>query len=203
MSHGNKIDSINSLFIKNIPNLLTLGNMMLGFTVLYLSISKGGQDYRVLSCILILLAAVIDAFDGTIARFLEAESEFGKQLDSFADFISFGIAPVAVLLTVGSIGTAPIILVLLVLYPLAGAFRLARFNLGNNNDYFVGLPITAAGSILACFVLHLSQFNLSAEWIVGTTLILTTTLSFMMVSNFKISRIKISKYKIISKYIGK
>ena len=145
MSHTNKPEPISSLFRRNIPNLLTLANMLLGLIVLYLSIGNAG--HAVLSCILILIAAVVDAFDGTIARLLGAESDFGKQLDSFADLTTFGLAPFAVLLTLEPIRATPTLLPVLALHPLAGAFRLARFNLGNYTDYFVGLPITAAGSI--------------------------------------------------------
>src|SRR5690606_3490034 len=91
MLFGYKPALTTALFMKQIPNVLTLVNMLSGLTVLYLNISMAGQDYSVLSCFLILIAAGLDAFDGTIARLLDTESDFGKQLDSFADLISFGI----------------------------------------------------------------------------------------------------------------
>lgn len=190
MSLANKPEPISSLLRRNIPNLLTLGNMLLGLAVLYLSIGNGGQDYAGLSCILILIAAVVDAFDGMIARLLGAESDFGKQLDSFADLTTFGLAPIAVLLTVEPIGATPALLPVLALHPLAGAFRLARFNLGNYTDYFVGLPITAAGTIQACFVLVSSRFNFLSQWVVASATLLTIALSLLMVSTFKITKHK-------------
>ena len=98
---------------------------------------------------MILLAGGLDALDGRLARLWNAESALGKQLDSFADLISFGLAPGLLTLThpeVRALGWPSY--ASLGLYVLAGAFRLARFNLGDFRDYFLGLPITAAGIIL-------------------------------------------------------
>lgn len=192
MPSANNHGTFISLLIKRIPNVLTLINMLSGLTVLYLSICKTGKDYRVISCVLILIAAVLDAFDGTIARLVGAESEFGKQLDSFADLVSFGIAPIAILLTVEPIGTTPVILIVLALYLLAGAFRLSRYNLGNYTHHFVGLPITAAGFIQACFVLVINRYMFSTKWILISTAFLTAILSVMMISTFKINRYKVN-----------
>ncbi|NLY92336.1 MAG: CDP-diacylglycerol--serine O-phosphatidyltransferase [Firmicutes bacterium] len=191
MSHGHKRKSTATLLRKNLPNFLTLLNMLSGLVVVYLSIGQKGHNYAVLSCILILIAAGLDTFDGAIARLVGAESDFGKQLDSFADLISFGIAPVAVLLTVEAIAATPALLFILVLYPAAGAFRLARFNLGNYTDHFEGLPITAAGFTQACFILLLCRVPLPAPWTVGLTALLTALLSILMVSTFKIGKIKL------------
>ena len=99
---------------------LHVGNMLLGLTVLYLNIGKKDGIIWSSPCILILIAAVLDAFDGVTARLLGAESDFGKQFDSFADLISFGLAPMGVLLTVEAIAARPAILILLALYPVAG-----------------------------------------------------------------------------------
>jgi CDP-diacylglycerol--serine O-phosphatidyltransferase len=187
---NNKPMSITGLFLKNLPNLLTLLNMLFGLAVLYLCISEGGRDYPALSCHFILMAALLDAFDGSIARFLGTESGFGKQLDSFADLITFGLAPIAVLVTIEPIGATASLLFVLALYPVAGVFRLARFNLGDYTGYFVGLPITAAGFIQACFVLFLSHFKFSPQWVVVSAALLTTILSIMMVTPFKIRKFK-------------
>lgn len=190
MITGKKPDTMSTMLIKNIPNFLTLLNMLAGLAVLYLNIGKVKLDYRILSYILILIAVLLDAFDGWTARLLGAESDLGKQLDSFADFISFGIAPIAVLLEVLPIRSAPGILVVLLLYPLAGAFRLARYNLTDCSNYFTGLPITAAGFIQACFGLFLSsRFVFFPSWAVVTMVLLTALLSAMMMANFKVSRI--------------
>jgi CDP-diacylglycerol--serine O-phosphatidyltransferase len=186
---GKKPDPITDL-LKNIPNLLTLLNMLSGLIVLYLNIGGINYNYRVLSYTLILVAVILDAFDGWTARLLDAESELGKQLDSFADFISFGIAPIVVLIRIMPIHRTPGILFVLLLYPIAGAFRLARYNSMEHSNYFTGLPITAAGFIQACFGLFLSnQFVFFPSWALSVILLLTTLLSVLMVANFKISRI--------------
>ena len=72
-----------------LPNILTLGGVCLGISSIKFSIDG---NYS-LAVIFILLAAILDALDGRIARFVEGTSEFGKELDSLTDFVSFGIAP--------------------------------------------------------------------------------------------------------------
>ncbi|NLW58981.1 MAG: CDP-diacylglycerol--serine O-phosphatidyltransferase [Firmicutes bacterium] len=191
MSRDHKEIPATGWFIKNLPNLMTLLNMLSGLTVLYLSIGMGGQNYAGLSCLLIIVAVVVDVFDGALARWLGTESDLGKQLDSFADLISFGLAPIAVLLTVEPIGATPALLPILAFYPVAGAFRLARFNLGDYTAYFVGLPITAAGLIQACFLLLLNRIILPARWAVASVALLTAALSLLMVSTFKINKVKV------------
>ena len=96
--------------------------MMTGFLVLYLNISKNTRHLRMTSWTLVLLAVVFDSFDGWMARRLGAESELGKQLDSFADFISFGIAPAAILITMETFGKSPF--ALLVIFVLSTCRRL-------------------------------------------------------------------------------
>ena len=91
MTSIRKNTPITGWLMKNISNSMTLLNMLSGLSVLYLSISMGGQNYARLSCILILIAVVADIFDGALARYLGTESDLGKQLDSFADLISFGL----------------------------------------------------------------------------------------------------------------
>jgi CDP-diacylglycerol--serine O-phosphatidyltransferase len=190
MMTGKKPNIMADLFIKNIPNLLTLLNMLTGLTVLYLNVGEVRQDYKVLSYTLILIAVMLDAVDGMAARLLGAESEFGKQLDSFADLVSFGIAPIVVLLEVLPIHSRPGILLVLLFYPIAGAFRLARYNLTDDSSYFTGLPITAAGFIQASFGLFInSRFRFFPGWAVGQTVLLTALLSVMMIGNFKVGRI--------------
>ncbi|NLW56819.1 MAG: CDP-diacylglycerol--serine O-phosphatidyltransferase [Firmicutes bacterium] len=195
MSHGNRRESITGWFRKNIPNLLTLLNLLSGLSVLYLCIGKGEPDYHVFSCLFILMAAVLDALDGTLARVLGVQSDFGKQLDSLADLITFGVAPIAVLVTIEPIGATTALLCVLVLYPVAGAFRLARFNLGDYTTHFVGLPITAAGAIQACFALLITHYTFPLPWVAGSTALLTLLLSLLMASTFKISKYKVNRKK--------
>lgn len=106
----------------------------------------------------IIVSIVLDIFDGRVARWTNSTSKFGIEFDSLADWMSFGIAPAVmiyllVLKDYGRIGFA-----IVLLYIICGALRLARFNLKSFSDseptpYFVGLPIPAAGGILASFVI--------------------------------------------------
>lgn len=124
-------------------NILTLFNLSLGG----LAILAILHDQLNISVVLIFLAALADRFDGMIARKLNIESELGRQLDSMCDIVSFGIAPAlliydGILIDFGAPGA-----VFTILYIACGAYRLARFNITENNGYFTGVPITVAGCI--------------------------------------------------------
>lgn len=137
-----------------LPGLLTATNMALGFYSITASIR---HEWHVAGWCT-LFAIVLDVFDGRIARWTKTSSKFGIEFDSLADLVSFGIAPalmmyLLVLKDYGRIGFA-----ICLLYILCGALRLARFNLKSLSEaeptpYFVGLPIPAAGGILASFVI--------------------------------------------------
>ncbi|KXZ39268.1 CDP-diacylglycerol---serine O-phosphatidyltransferase [Alkalithermobacter thermoalcaliphilus JW-YL-7 = DSM 7308] len=168
---------------KVIPNILTFINMSLGITSILL-------DDIMLASSFILLAAIFDRYDGKVARALKAESEFGKQLDSLSDIVSFGIAPAILVfrLNLFKLGFAGYAIV--ILFILCGAFRLARFNILNIKDMCVGLPITIAGFILAlnCLLhcLSLDRFN---EINIFFTVTLTLFLSVLMVMKFQFKKI--------------
>ena len=124
-------------------NILTLFNLSLGG----LAILAILNDQLNISVVLIFLAALADRFDGMIARKLNIESELGRQLDSMCDIVSFGMAPAlliyqGILIDFGAPGA-----VFTILYIACGAYRLARFNITENNGFFTGVPITVAGCI--------------------------------------------------------
>lgn len=137
-----------------IPSILTASNMALGTYSILASIQ---QDWARAGWS-IIAAIFLDIFDGRIARWTHSTSKFGIEFDSLSDWISFGIAPaimsyLLVLKDFGRIGFA-----ITLLYIICGALRLARFNLKSLFDkeitpYFIGLPIPAAGGILASFVI--------------------------------------------------
>jgi len=177
------------VLLKQLPNLLTLLNMVLGLVVV-LALVWRGPGYRLGACALILLAGGVDALDGKLARLWDVESDFGKQLDSFADLVSFGLAPVLLTLThpeVRALGCPSY--ASLGLYVLAAAFRLARFNLGDFRDYFLGLPITAAGIILVLvnLLLHYSPI-LELGWGVAALSGLVLLLAALMASRVAVKR---------------
>lgn len=189
---------------KNLPNAITMANLACGVLAIMVvstadHISRGtiveNASRIYLSCLLIVLAAILDRYDGKMARLLGAESEFGKQLDSLCDLISFGIAPALISWQLhGAFLTGPMRTFgyfLAVLFPLAGAFRLARFNLASDPACFQGVPITLAGSLLILFnltetfLLFRGRFgpaNLAAAGI------LSIVLSVLMASRIKVPK---------------
>ncbi|NTW05825.1 MAG: CDP-diacylglycerol--serine O-phosphatidyltransferase [Peptococcaceae bacterium] len=164
---------------KKVPNILTGANLAIGM----LSIVYAIQDKYVLGAILILLAALLDRFDGKIARKIGASSEFGKELDSLADLVSFGVAPAIIiyLFKLDSLGIVGI--VIMIIFALSGALRLARFNILNISGHFLGVPITIAGSLVAFMVLLGSGTNSFID------AFLVLLLSWMMLSSIKIPKI--------------
>ena len=134
-----------------LPNILTLGGVCLGISSIKFSIDG---NYS-LAVIFILFAAVLDALDGRIARLIKGTSEFGKELDSLTDFVSFGIAPVFILYfwelnNYGKLGWA-----ITLIYSVCCVLRLARFNLTKIDDkqlwksnYFEGVPSPAGGILI-------------------------------------------------------
>ncbi len=175
--------------LKRLPTLLTLVNLLLGLAVVF---AQGGRGpvYLPRACSLIVTAALLDAADGALARRLGVESDLGKQLDSFADLISFGLAPVLITLTHDGVRAAgwPSYAAL-GLYVLAGAFRLARYNLGDFREFFVGLPITAAGTILVLInaLAHYTEL-LEQSWAAAVLNCLVVLLAGLMASKVRIKR---------------
>lgn len=189
---------------KNLPNAITMSNLACGVLAIMVASSTPpavlGEAYTVapriyLSCLLVVLAAILDRYDGKLARLLGAESDFGKQLDSLCDLISFGIAPAVISWQLHAAmlsGHWRIVgYVIAVAFPLAGAFRLARFNLSEDHSVFQGVPITLAGSLLILYSLIeaylLFRGRLGTGWVVATG-ILAVLLSGLMASRLRIRK---------------
>jgi CDP-diacylglycerol--serine O-phosphatidyltransferase len=163
--------------------MLTVGNLTLGLVAL-LEAASGRNS---LAALLVLVGMVLDGLDGRAARLLHAESHFGKELDSLSDIVTFGVAPAFIMYQVvlqyeGFVGMA-----VAVLFPLSGALRLARFNVQHKKtNYFVGLPITAAGGILATMALY-NNLLTPSRFILPTGMVL---LSVLMVSKARYPNFK-------------
>lgn len=160
-------------------NIITIGNMLFGGASLMATLN-GSYSYSVL---FIFIAAFLDRFDGMVARKFNQESDLGKQLDSMADILSFGVAPAIliyqlVLSDFGFVG-----MVFTVIYISCGAFRLARFNISDTTGYFTGLPITAAGTVIT-----LSYFGVTAFSPVAF-MFLFILCSLLMVSTFTLKKV--------------
>jgi CDP-diacylglycerol--serine O-phosphatidyltransferase len=148
-----------------LPTLLTLGNGVCGFAAIAYASKIGPQSseadlnaYFALSAGLIFVAMVFDALDGYAARLSKSASDFGGQLDSLCDAISFGAAPAFLLLRLGQDWQKPLlrqsVATIAALYVVCAVLRLARFNLENSPDpashkRFKGLPSPAAAGCLA------------------------------------------------------
>ncbi|MGE5371149.1 MAG: CDP-diacylglycerol--serine O-phosphatidyltransferase [Solirubrobacterales bacterium] len=172
---------------QHIPNAITLLNLSLGSLSIVYTI---GHDFRT-AAILILLAMIMDGMDGRVARKLQVSSELGKQLDSLSDLVSFGVAPAVLVLTMvtGQTRVNPIIITTAsVVFILCGAYRLARFNVLNISEYFVGLPITIAGSLVALIALA-SMLHIGIALTPITWIVILAALAFFMVSRFTIPKV--------------
>jgi CDP-diacylglycerol--serine O-phosphatidyltransferase len=156
-----------------LPSLFTVGNMLCGFAAVLYAIH--GQLER--ACWLILLAALLDGLDGRIARLTSSSSEFGREYDSLADVVSFGIAPAVLVYQWG--------------FLVAGSVRLARFNVkaGEDRRYFVGLPIPAGAGALTLMVL------VDPEPLVDKPLAIAASLFVFLVSVLMVSTIRYRSFK--------
>jgi CDP-diacylglycerol--serine O-phosphatidyltransferase len=198
-----------------IPNIFTLLNLVFGCLAIVatlqngLIISDGAvpidiPEKIVFASLFIAIAAVIDFFDGFVARLLGASSEMGKQLDSLADVVSFGVAPGMIAFqflrlsfaqNADGLDTAVIWLLPAFLLPCAGAYRLARFNIDTTQSTgFKGVPVPAAGLCIAAlpvvyaytsnnFIYHLLKY----QWFWYGIIV---ALSFLMVSTLPMLALK-------------
>jgi CDP-diacylglycerol--serine O-phosphatidyltransferase len=193
-----------------IPNFITSLGLISGSLALFFAI----DGHLTLAGILILVAALFDFLDGMTARLLGAYSEIGKQLDSFADLISFGLAPAAIVFTLfefalfGKNQTIQdiegkwyewLILFSSFLIPVFSAFRLAKFNLSKNQDKnFIGLPTPANAILWASFALMLGLPNytdlLKLLYTSKNFLIIVVITSFLLVSEIPMFSFKIKSF---------
>jgi CDP-diacylglycerol--serine O-phosphatidyltransferase len=145
IANGLDLKMIISIIKNQAANFLTFTSMVLG---LFSIIASTEENFKK-SAFLIIIAALFDYFDGFVARRLNTTSKFGKYLDSNSDMISFGVAPglliyFSILKTFGVIG-----IIVSFLFIAGGVFRLARYNATEFSGYYVGIPITVAGTLLA------------------------------------------------------
>ncbi|HHX18752.1 MAG TPA: CDP-diacylglycerol--serine O-phosphatidyltransferase [Clostridium sp.] len=175
-----------------IPNIITFINLSLGLTAILLAVnSTSSSSNLIYSCLLIMVAAVTDRLDGKVARFFKVTSDFGKELDSLSDLVSFGVAPIVIAWEITFIHFGILGYVLSLLFALSGAYRLARFNISNLENVFMGLPITIAGTLLTIVNLYnyFAQINMRYTNTNATlTVIITIFLSFLMVSKISIKK---------------
>ena len=162
---------------KQIPNLITLLNLFFGCLAILVSFQSGTMatldetgdmvieipEQIYYASMFIGLAALVDFFDGFVARLLKVNSELGKQLDSLADVVSFGVAPsfivfqflrLSLATDINALSHTTLMMVPAFIIALAGAYRLAKFNIDpEQTNYFKGVPIPMIGILTAAFPL--------------------------------------------------
>src|SRR5713226_9266366 len=186
-----------------LPNLLTAGNLFCGFVALTKIVEADVEKnnfYQQITLALgfILLACIFDLFDGRVARMGGVESPFGREFDSLADLISFGVAPAflvhRVVLKDVFQGQAGLGWFIASIYLLCGAFRLARFNClsaqpsGGGSKDFLGFPIPSAAGLVASLTLLIIQLNEKDKSLGKWNYLIAAVLVFlsaMMVSTVK------------------
>jgi CDP-diacylglycerol--serine O-phosphatidyltransferase len=196
-----------------LPSLFTAGNIAIGYYIIMQAIRGSGladplnQVYFDHAAVGIVAAILFDGLDGRIARMTNTASEFGRELDSLADVITFGVAPslLAYLWGVRQIqmGEFPIVhdrllhfgVVVCFLFLICGACRLARFNITTNpkprnpgrpdRKYFVGMPIPAGAGVLAAVIHFESGSPVYSQWLAIVWLALVAFTGFLMVSNWR------------------
>ncbi len=197
---------------QHIPNTITSLNLVAGV----LSLTFAMENQFVWASLMIFIAAFLDYLDGTAARLLQAYSELGKQMDSLADVVSFGVAPgiiVFKLLSVGCEGSCNVLERMHItpyfalLIPVCSALRLAKFNIDLSQEVnFTGLPTPANGLFFASIPLvlwlqphlfSLVKFEFLVDFFSNTRVlaILTVLFSYLLISDFRIFSMKVKSFK--------
>ncbi len=195
-----------------LPSLFTTANMGLGFYAILEVLHSNAIEYWHLNnaAKAIGFAVLFDGLDGRIARMTGTTSDFGRELDSLADAITFGVAPAMLAWTWGFFLMPPTFLpgwghwnvkltqlgaIACFIFLMAGASRLARFNITNNPEpsnpgrpgkkYFVGMPIPAGAGVIAAVVHFASGEPLSSWYTALTWFAMVTTVAYLMVSTWR------------------
>ena len=210
--------------MKQIPNLFTLLNLLFGCLAIVFTLQNGimitvdaeGTELLYIpekiwmASLFIGLAAVVDFLDGFVARLFKASSEMGKQLDSLADLVSFGVAPGMIIYQFlrlsfaqqeGGLDVSLLWLLPAFVLPCAAAWRLARFNLDTEQSFsFKGMPVPAVGIFVAS--LPLIYWNVNEEWIQNLILnkwllyALVAVLCWLMVSTLPLMALKFKDFSV-------
>ena len=210
--------------MKQIPNLFTLLNLVFGCLAIVFTLQNGimitvdseGTELLYIpekiwmASLFIGLAAVVDFLDGFVARLFKASSEMGKQLDSLADLVSFGVAPGLIIYQFlrlsfaqneGGLDVSLLWLLPVFILPCAAAWRLARFNLDTTQSYsFKGMPVPAVGIFVASLPLIYWNVNEDAirnlllnKWFLYGLVLL---LSWLMVSTLPLMALKFKDFSL-------
>lgn len=167
-----------------LPNLFTIAAMFSGFYAIIASM-KGHYEY---AAIAVFMAVILDGLDGRIARLMHAQSEFGGQLDSLSDMVSFGVAPALVMYTwslavMGKPGWLAAFI-----YAVCTALRLARFNIQAkkiDKRYFQGLATPASAAFVASIIWVCSVYAITGEAVAIPMIVVAIVLGLLKVSTIR------------------
>lgn len=169
---------------KNIilPNAITLLSLLCGIYAIIVSVN--GRFLSAAS--LIILASIFDGLDGKVARLVKASSEFGVQMDSLCDAVSFGVAPAILMYNYQLHQYGKLGIMITFMFAACGVLRLARFNVQTkvvSNVFFVGLPIPGAAMVVASGIYFISSLGIeSYKYLPAFSIVIMAFLSFLMVS---------------------
>lgn len=188
--------------INALASVITIFSLYFGLASVFWSIRAN----YVKAAYLILFALICDMFDGTVARLTNSTSDFGKELDSLCDLVSFGVAPAVLIYhaywqdyesampgPIGRTGSG-----MAIIFVICAALRLARYNVFQSQirDSFTGLPSPGAGGTIAAFVLFTHYYDLHvAFYVLGP---LTLMLAYLMVSNVRYPKDRLKKIFILT-----
>ncbi|MCD6594333.1 CDP-diacylglycerol--serine O-phosphatidyltransferase [bacterium] len=170
-------------FVPVVPGIFTIGNMFAGFV----SILHSTSGRVVSGAWLIIIGGIFDLLDGKVARLTRGTTEFGVQLDSFADFLTFGVAPGILLFSLGIYNFKNWGFLIPVIFLIAGAFRLARYNVTaspHKKTDFQGLPIPLAAIFVASFIIFTDNIWGSIKFTAFFTPMMIL-LAWLMISNVR------------------
>ena len=175
-----------------LPNLFTVSSIFCGVYSITLSAGEPSGDNFYRAAVAIFFGSFFDAFDGRVARLTRTQSEFGVELDSLADVITFGVAPAILVYKWALAGMGIPGIAICSIYAACGAIRLARFNViahaeSGTQRYFIGLPIPLAAGMLVSLVIALNNIESPVAQAVGLWPIATLVLAlaFLMVSTIR------------------
>lgn len=197
--------------MKHIPNFITSLNLAAGFVAIILA----SNNHELTASWLILVAMIFDFLDGFSARLLKAYSDMGKELDSLADVVSFGVAPSIIMykliaasvpdidlsVSASGISLSGLVIYLPVLMPVCAAWRLAKFNIDSTQaTSFKGLPTpsNAIGVISLVIAANYSTLPLLKSFIESPValIVYTVLLSLLMVTNIPLLSLKVKNLKL-------
>ena len=188
-------------YVNILPSLLTIGNMYCGLLSIVYTING---DFRLASW-MILLALLFDGSDGHVARLTKSTSNFGKELDSLADVVSFGVAPALLVYRCVLFDFRRIGIAIVTVYAITGALRLARYNVQSSGTVksFSGLPIPGAGCLIAAFILlkqqydHPVYYKYMAVFVVLLAFLMVSTIAYPKQQLFRVRRNRAFQYTFI------